>query len=105
MPLWLYEDGKMNILLGLPNWKWSKALELDTLIASTVLKVMAKVDNTSPKTQRLWLEAAALSAAIVDKVNGGEVGEAEIIQEIMNALLLLGNTSQQQSLQQWKIVF
>ena len=90
--------------LGLPDCKWSKAPELDTFIASTVPKDVVKADNTSHKTQRLWLEAAAPLAAIVDKIDAGEVEEAEIIQGIRNALLLLGNASQQHSLQRRKTI-
>jgi len=85
--------------LRFPDCKWSKAPELDAFIASTVPKDVVRADNTSHKTQRLWLEAAALLAAIVDKADAGEIGNTDIIQGIRNALLLLGNVSQQHSLQ------
>lgn len=90
--------------LGLPDCKFSKAPELDSFIASTIPKEVVKADNASHKTQRLWLEAAAPLAAIVDKVDAGEIGDVDMIQGIRNALLLLGNASQQHSLQRRKAV-
>lgn len=90
--------------LGVPDCKWSKAPELDAFIASTVPKDVVKADNTSHKSQRLWLEAAAPLAAIVDKIDAGEIQEMDIIQGIRNALLLLGNASQQHSLQRRKTI-
>ena len=56
------------------------------------------------KTQRLWLEAASLLAAIVDKIEGDEISDAEVIQGIRNALLLLGNACQLHSLQRRKAI-
>ena len=90
--------------LGLPNCKWTKPPELDSFIASTIPKDVVRSDNAAHKTQRLWLEAASLLAAVVDKTDGGEVSEAEMIQGIRNALLLLGNASQQHSLQRRKAI-
>ena len=90
--------------LGIPDCKWSKAPELDAFFASIIPKDVVKADNTSHKMQRLWLEAAAPLAAIVDKIDAGEIQEMDIIQGIRNALLLLGNASQQHSLQQRKII-
>ena len=55
-------------------------------------KDIIKADNISHKTQRLWLEAAASLATIVDKIGAGEIEEADIIYRISNALLLLGNS-------------
>ena len=81
--------------LGLHDCKWTKSLELVSFIASVV-----RSDNMAYKTQMLWLEAASLLAAIVDKTDGGEVSEAEMIQGIRNALLVLGNAFQQHYLQQ-----
>ena len=49
--------------LGLSDCKWSKAPKLDTFTASVIRKDVIKADNTSHKTQRLWLEAAAPLAA------------------------------------------
>ena len=77
--------------LWLPDCKWSKAPELDTFIASTIPKDVIKADNTSHKTQRFWLEAAAPLSTIVDKIDAEEIEEADIIQGIRNALLLLEN--------------
>ena len=56
--------------LGVLDCKWSKAPKLDTFIASTIPKDMVKADNTSHKTQRLWLEALAV---IVGKVDAEEM--------------------------------
>ena len=55
--------------------------------------------TTLHKTQTLWLEASAVLAAIVDKSDTAEISDGEIIQGIRNAILLLGNASQQHSLQ------
>ena len=90
--------------LGIPDCKWSKAPELDAFIASTIPKDVVKADNVSHKTQRLWLEAAAPLAAIVDKVDAGELEEGDVIQGIKSALLLLGNASQQHSLLRRKTI-
>ena len=90
--------------LGLPDCKWSKAPELDWFIDSTIPKDVVRADNTSHKIQGLWLEAVIPLAAIVDKADVGEIGEADIIQGIRNAVLLLGNASQQHSLQRQKTV-
>ena len=90
--------------LGMPDCTWTKAPELDSFIASTIPKDVVRNDNAAQKTQRLWLEASSLLAAIVDKTDGGEISEGEIIQGIRNALLLLGNASQQHSLQRRKAV-
>ena len=87
--------------LGVPDCKWT---ELDSFITSTIPKDVIRSDNAAHKTQRLLLEAAALLAAIVDKIDGGEILEAEIIQGVRNTILLLGNASQQHSLQQRKII-
>ena len=81
-----------------------KAPEFDSFIASIIPKDIIKTDNASHETLRLWLEAAAQLAAIVDKIDAREIEEADIIQGIRNALLLLGNTSQQHSLQHWKTI-
>ena len=54
--------------LGLSDCKWSKESEPDSFIASTIPKNIIKADSASHKTQRLWLEAAAPLAAIVDKI-------------------------------------
>ena len=90
--------------LGIPDCKWSKAPELDAFIASTIPKDVVKADNVSHKAQRLWLEAAAPLAAIVDKIDAGELEEVDVIQGIKSALLLLGNASQQHSLQRRKTI-
>ena len=90
--------------LEVSNCMWSKAPKLDVFTASTVSKDVVKADNALHKTQRLWLEAAAPLAAITDKVDAREIEEIDIIQGIRNTLLLLGNASQQHSLQQRKLV-
>ena len=90
--------------LGIPDCKWSKAPEFDAFIASTIPRDVVKADNVSHKAQRLWLEAAAPLAAIVDKVDAGELEEVDVIQGIKSALLLLGNASQQHSLQRRKTI-
>ena len=66
--------------LRIPDCKWSKAPELNAFIASTISKDMVKADNVSHKAQRLWLETAAPLAAIVDKVDAGELKEVDVIQ-------------------------
>ena len=83
--------------LGMPDCKWTKVPELDSFIAFTIPKEVVQNDNAVQKTQRLWLEVSSLLTAIVDKTDGGEISEGEIIQGIRNALLLLGNVSQQHS--------
>ena len=91
---------------GLPNCKWSKAPKLD-IHCTYHFKCFQrhhKTDNASHKAQKLWLKAATPLAAIVNKVDTGVIEETGIIQEIRNALLLLGNASQQHSLQQWKMI-
>ena len=90
--------------LGLPDCKWMKSPELDAFITSTIPKEVIKNDNVAQKTQRLWLEAASLLAAIVDKTDGDKISDAEVIQGIRNALLLLGNACQQHSLQRRKAI-
>ena len=95
---------KKMVKLGIPDCKWSKAPKLDTFIATIIPKDMVKADDVSHKAQRLWLEAAAPLAAIVDKVDAGELEEVDIIQGIKSTLLLLGNASQQHSLQRRKTI-
>ena len=90
--------------LGTPNCRWTKSPELDSFIASTIPKEVVRNDNAAQKTQRLWLEASAVLAAIVDKSDTAEISDGEIIQGIRNAILLLGNASQQHSLQQRKTI-
>ena len=59
--------------LGMPDCSWTKAPELDSFIASTIPKEVVRNNNVAQKTQRLWLKASSLLAAIVDKTDGGEV--------------------------------
>ena len=90
---------KKMVKLGTPDCRWTKPPELDSFIASTIPKEVVCNDNAAQKTQRLWLEASAVLAAIVDKSDTAEISDGEIIQGIRNAILLLGNASQQHSLQ------
>ena len=48
--------------------------------------------------------SGSLLAAIMDKTDGDEISDAEVIQGIRNALLLLGNACQQHSLQRKKAI-
>ena len=90
--------------LGTPDCRWTKSPELDSFIASTIPKEVVRNDNAAQKTQRLWLEASAVLAAIVDKSDTDEISDSEIIQGIRNTILLLGNASQQHSLQRRKTI-
>lgn len=74
------------------------------LRTSTTPKDVIQNDNTAQKTQRLLLKAASLLAAIMNKYDGSKVLEAKVIQGIRNTLLLLGNVSQQHSLQSRKAI-
>ena len=76
--------------LGMPNCKWTKSLELDSFIASTIPKKVVWNNNAAQKTQRLWLKALSVLAAIMDISDMGKISDGKIIQGIRNALLLLG---------------
>ena len=73
---------KKMVKLRIPDCKRSKGPDLDAFIASTIPKDVVKADNVSHETQRLWLEAAAPLAAIVDKVDAGKLEEVDVIQGI-----------------------
>ena len=90
--------------LSTPDCRWIKLPELDNFIASTIPMEVVQNDNASQKTQRLWLEVLSVLAAIMDRSDADEISDGEIIQGIRNALLLLGNASQQHSLQRRKAI-
>ena len=90
--------------LGTPDCRWTKLPELDCFIVSTIPKEIVHNDNAAQKTQRLWFEASAVLAVIVDKSDTAAISDSEIIQGIRNTILLLGNASQQHSLQQMKTI-
>ena len=90
--------------LGTPDCRWTKSPKLDSFITSTIPKEVVCNDNAAQKTQRLWLEVSAVLAAIMDKSDTAEISDSEIMQGITNAILLLGNASQQNSLQRRKTI-
>ena len=79
------------------DYKWTKSPEMDSFITSTIPKDVTRSDNAAQKTQRQWLEAVALLAAIVDK----KIGVKFWRQSIRNALR---NVSQQHFLQRRKTI-
>ena len=90
--------------LGLPDCKWTKSLELDAFIASSIPKEAVKNDNTEQKIQKLWLEATAPLTAVVERSDSEDISPAEVIQGVRTALVLLGNASQYHALQRRKMI-
>lgn len=93
--------------LGVPDYKQLKANKVGAFFASIFPIDVVKANSTLHKMLRLFLEAAVSLAAIVNKIDAGEIHEMDIIhwQGIRNALLLLRNASQQHYLQQQKTIF
>ena len=85
---------KKKVKLELPDCKWLKPPQLDSFIASTIPKGVVRVVAAAQETHKLWLEATAPLTAIIKKVDAGDIDQAEAIQGIRAALVLLGNASQ-----------
>ena len=70
---------KKMVKLGMPDCRWIKSPELDSFVTSTIPKEVVRNDNTSQKTQRLWLKASSVLAAIVDRSDADKILDGEII--------------------------
>ena len=90
--------------LGIPYCKWLKLPRLDSFITSTIPKDVIRVDATTQKTHKLWLEETAPLTAIIEKMDAGNIDQAEAIQGIRAALVLLRNAFQHHAIQWRKAV-
>ena len=90
--------------LGLPKSKWLKSPQLDPFIASSIPKDVVRADSAAGKTQKFWLDATAPLTSIVEKADAGEIDQAEAIQGIRAALVLMGNASQHHAIQRRKAI-
>jgi len=96
--------GKKKAKLGLPDSKWLKSPQLDPFIASTIPKDITRADTAAEKIQRYWLDATAPLTAIIEKTDAGEIDQADAIQGIRAALVLMGNASQHHAIQRRKAI-
>ena len=87
---------------GQPDSRWTRCPKLGSVVEGILSNEALKQDKVSYQPQQLWLEAAGLLVACLEKAHKGNLPLQEAIPMLQSSLMLMGDASQHQSAMQRK---